>query len=158
VAGPDSVLDTPLVTYVSIRVRDMDRSARFYTELLGFEKVGEVRSHPKIGSKILMMRHPRTGEQLELNWYPDGGQFGVPFVNGEALDHIGVRVADVPALIERARAFGSVPADLRPVWDYPYNIGDDGLRVAYLLDPDGNQIEIYDIRGLSVNAPFGGQY
>ena len=148
----------PLVTYVGIRVRDIDRSARFYTELLGMEPIDGVRVHPELNSKTMILRHPRTGAQIELNWYPSSGQFDVPFVTGEALDHIGVRVPDLPALIERARALGSEPADLRPFRDYPYHTEANGLRIAYLLDPDGNQVEVYEIPGLSVDAPYNGEY
>ncbi|HTS32945.1 MAG TPA: VOC family protein [Thermoplasmata archaeon] len=155
-AGPGS--GSPLVTYVAIRVTDFERSLRFYTSLFGFEAVGTVRSHPRLGSKIVMLRNPRTGQQLELNWYPPGSRFGTPYVAGEALDHIGVRVPDLPKVIEKARELGSVPVDLRPFLDLPFQNEAEGIRVAYLQDPDGNQIEVYDIAGLSVDAPFGGGY
>lgn len=147
-----------LGTYIAIRVTDFDRSLKFYRSLLGFEAVGTMRSHPRLGSKILMLRHPRTGQQLELNWYPPGCRFATPFVAGDALDHIGVRVPDVPQMIERAREVGSIPVDLRPFLDFPYQNEIEGIRVAYLPDPDGNQIEIYDIAGIPLDAPFGGGY
>lgn len=154
----DSGSGLPLLTYIAIRVTDFDRSVRFYTSLFGFEAVGTVRSHPRLGSKILMLRHPRTGQQLELNWYPPGCRFATPYVAGEALDHIGIRVPDVPKMIERAREIGSVPVDLRPFLDFPYQNESEGIRVAYLQDPDGNQVEIYDIAGFPVDAPFDGGY
>lgn len=153
-AGPG----LPLATYLGIRVTDFERSQRFYTSLFGFEAVGEVRSHPRLGSKILMLRHPRTGQQLELNWYPPGCRFATPYVGGDALDHIGVRVPDLPKWIEKARELGSVPVDLRPFLDFPFQNEAEGIRVAYLQDPDGIQVEVYDIAGLSTDAPFDGGY
>ncbi|MCI4334485.1 MAG: VOC family protein [Thermoplasmata archaeon] len=148
----------PLVTYFGLRVTDFERSTLFYTTILGFEPVTPARVNAELHSRNVMLRHPRTGQQLELNWYPPGGQFGVPFVAGEALDHIGVRVPDVPRVLEKAHAIGCEPADLRPFREFPFHTGPNGIRLAYLLDPDGNQIEVYDVASMSVDAPFYGEY
>ena len=147
-----------LMAYVGIRVRDMDRSTRFYTELLGLNVVVPDHKNDRLNSRIVMLRDIKTGQQLELNWYPDGGQFGVPFVPGESLDHIGVRVEDVPAFLEAAKKVGGKVADLRPYRDYPYHKNPEGNLSAYVEDPDGNVLEIYDAPGYSLDDVFEGGY
>ena len=150
--------DAPLLTHLALRVTDLDRSLRFYTELLDLAPVTPVRDIPGIGARIVVLRHTRTHQQLELNWYPPGSQFGPPFVPGEAFDHLGVRVANVDRFLERARAFGCEPRDLRPFRDFPVHRQENGFRVAYVTDPDGNLIAAYEIPWMSIDAPIGGEY
>lgn len=152
--GPSA---SPRVIYTGIRVTDIERSLKFYSELLGFEPMTGIRSNPKLQSKNVLLRNPKTGHQIELNWYTEGGPFGVPFVVGEGLDHLGVHVADLPAFLERARSLGASLADLRPYRDHPMEAGGP-FRVAYLYDPDGHMIEAYDIQGVPVDTPFSGGY
>jgi catechol 2,3-dioxygenase-like lactoylglutathione lyase family enzyme len=150
--------DAPLLTHLALRVTDLDRSVRFYTGLLDLEPVTPVREIPGIGARIVVLHHPRTHQQLELNCYPPGGQFGTPFVPGEAFDHFGVRVANVDRFLERARTYGCDPLDLRPYREYPVHRQENGFRVAYVADPDGNTIAAYEIPWMSIDAPFGGEY
>jgi catechol 2,3-dioxygenase-like lactoylglutathione lyase family enzyme len=147
-----------LLAYLGIRVRDIERSTKFYTELLGLKVI--IPDHPNavLQSRIVMLRDPKTGQQLELNWYPDGGQFGVPFVTGESLDHLGVRVEDVPAFLELAKRLGGKAADLRPYRDYPVHRHPEGNSAAYVEDPDGNILEVYDAPGYSIDDEFEGGY
>ncbi|HTS32940.1 MAG TPA: VOC family protein [Thermoplasmata archaeon] len=151
-----------LLTYIGIRVRDMDRSTKFYAELLGLVPIVPDHANPKLQSRIVMLRHPKTGQQLELNWYPDGGQFGVPFVAGESLDHVGVRVDDVPGFLEAAEKLGGRVHDMTPYRDYPFHEyvepGSKGAKVGYVEDPDGNILEVYDAPGESLDATFDGGY
>ncbi len=123
--------------YVGIRVTDLDRSVRFYTELLGLkeERRGDSR---KSGLGIwIVLRDDVSGARLELNWYPPESKYATPYAPGEGLDHIGFVVDDVratyAALLERgAEATGVTPGDTED-W------------TAYVKDPDGNWIEIYQL-------------
>jgi len=147
-----------IMAYIGIRVRDMDRSMKFYSELLGLKTIIPEHKNDLLSSRIIMLRDEKTGQQLELNWYPDGGQFGVPFVPGESLDHIGVRVDDVPAFLEEAKRLGGKVADLRPYRDFPSHKNPEGNTAAYVEDPDGNILEIYDAPGYSIDDVFEGGY
>ena len=107
--------------HMLLKVADIDRSRRFYTDLLGFT--------------------PRNAKPLA-----DGRPF-VPFMQGLALtsggvekspqiDHIAFKAKDVPAIAARLKQ-ANVKFD-RDLHDGLY-----GLTI-YVYDPDGNMIELFD--------------
>ncbi|MFZ0699252.1 MAG: hypothetical protein WAN74_03570 [Thermoplasmata archaeon] len=51
--------------------------------------------------------NPRSKQHLELNCDPPGSQFATRFVVGEGLDHIDVRVRDLPGVGRRRRRYGA---------------------------------------------------
>jgi catechol 2,3-dioxygenase-like lactoylglutathione lyase family enzyme len=126
--------------------------------LLELTEVVPDHTNPELGSRIVMLRHPETGQQLELNWYPDGGQFGVPFVPGESLDHIGVRMEDVPAFLKWAEELGGKVAELHPYRAYLVHTYATGNTAAFVEDPGGNILEVYDAPGYSMEDPCEGGY
>jgi catechol 2,3-dioxygenase-like lactoylglutathione lyase family enzyme len=120
--------------YSGVRVRDLERSVRFYTTQLGLKERG--RGHPAHGGVWVLLQDPRTRQRLELNWYPEGSPHATPYVAGDGLDHIGFHVSRPAALYRRLVAAGAQPA-LDPN-------GKNGLRgVYYLKDPDGNWVELF---------------
>ncbi|HXQ92072.1 MAG TPA: VOC family protein [Nitrososphaerales archaeon] len=123
-----------VLRYFGIRVTDLDRSVKFYTELLGLRKMrGGKMSH---GGKWVLLEDPRSHQRLELNWYPNNSPFATPFETGEGLDHIGFKVQDPSSEFKRVRAKGAVPA-LVPK-------DKNGVKgIYYLKDPDGNWIEFF---------------
>lgn len=131
-----------LLTYTGIRVRDKDRSTRFYPELLGLVPSYQDHTIEETGSRAAMLRHPRACHQLELNRYSEGGQFEIPFVASESLDHLGVRVEDVPALLESAERLGGKVHDMRPYRNFPCHKSPEGSTVGYVETPDGNILEV----------------
>jgi len=118
--------------YTGIRVRDLDRARRFYTEGLGLkpERSGRMRA----GGIWQELRDPATNAMLELNYYPGDP----PYREGDELDHLGFRVTDLDASITRLTNLG---ARLRIP---PFDEGD--VRLAFLSDPDGVWIELYETR------------
>ncbi|HZY70110.1 MAG TPA: VOC family protein [Thermoplasmata archaeon] len=144
---------------VGIRVTDLARSIAFYTELLDLEELA--RGSDGIDTSVLF-RDRRSGQRLELNHYGEESPFWAPFVPGEGLDHLEVRVRDVPQMVERLRAHGVHPVN-RELWVNRRATGalnvdpetakmmqqeiwttQSGHRVAYVRDPDGNHIALYD--------------
>ena len=115
---------TPGVTeyaHMLLKVADIERSKRFYIDLLGF---------------TLRQAKPLA----------DGRPF-VPFLQGLALtsggverspqiDHIAFKAKDVPAIAARLKQ-----ANVR--FDRDLHDGLYGLTI-YVYDPDGNMIELYD--------------
>ncbi len=123
--------------YCGIRVTDLDRSLRFYTGLLGLKEAR--RGHGYLGedkSVWVLLRDEKSGQQLELNWYPEGHPYHVPYVPGEGLDHIGFVVDDVSRTYQELVAQG-VESILGPEETEGW--------LAYLKDPDGNWIEMYQL-------------
>jgi ureidoacrylate peracid hydrolase len=107
--------------HMLLKVSDIDRSERFYIDLLGFE----VR---------------------KANPLPDGRPF-VPFKQGLALtnggprepqqiDHIAFKADNVRAIAERLRK-----SNVKFYQDLHNGIY--GLTI-YVADPDGNKIELYE--------------
>jgi len=120
--------------YTGIRVTDFDRSLRFYTEQLGLR---ELRKKDARGDGLgiwVVLQDAESGQRIELNWYPEGSRHATPYVPGEGLDHLGFVVDDVAETYERLVAAGAEPAI--PPSEY------EGWT-AYVKDPDGNWIEVY---------------
>jgi catechol 2,3-dioxygenase-like lactoylglutathione lyase family enzyme len=142
-----------------IRVTNLERSITFYTELLDLEELKRVVDKD---SGYVLFRDRRSGQRLELNWYPETSPFWAPYVPGEGLDHLEVRVRDVPSLLDRLRPKGITPVNRKlfvnqtaverlrsdPEWAQAMKedvwVTSAGHRVAYISDPDGNLIALYD--------------
>ncbi|SNT63979.1 hypothetical protein SAMN05421812_11652 [Asanoa hainanensis] len=108
---------------VRLGVRDLDRSTRFYRDLLGFTEVRDG----------LLSAGPALVELTEIG--PDGtiGDWVNDDLQG-GVRHVGLKVSDVDDRIRRLEAAGvtvlSPPADV---------LGD--VRIAFFLDPDGARLE-----------------
>jgi lactoylglutathione lyase len=121
------------ITYVGIRVTDLERSLRFYCDGLGLQERGRgTMSH---GGTFVGLEDPESRFQLELNYYPPGSAFARPYVVGEGLDHLGLDVKDARALIERLRGMGARVAIEPWLEAHRYWIG-------FVEDPDGIWVEI----------------
>ena len=120
--------------YTGIRVTDFDRSLRFYTELLGLKELWRKDARAEGLGIWVVLQDAASGQRIELNWYPEGSRHSVPYVAGEGLDHLGFVVDDVAETYERLVAAGAEPAI--PPSEY------EGWT-AYVKDPDGNWIEVY---------------
>jgi catechol 2,3-dioxygenase-like lactoylglutathione lyase family enzyme len=121
------------LSYVGIRVTDLNRSVRFYTEGLGPKESGRgVMDH---GGVFVALEDPTTKQQLELNWYPNGSPYNTEFVPGDGLDHIGFMVADARACYRELQKLGATTA-IEP-W-----VERGKFVIGFLKDPDGNWIEL----------------
>jgi len=127
----------------------MERSLQFYRDIFGLKETARGGSEEG-GAVYVLLRDPRSGQKLELNWYssdPKKSLFGIPFVVGEALDHLEVRVESVPEILTRLEKLGIKAVDMRPYFDpdeYSYGTNSKGHRMAFIKDPDGIQICLYD--------------
>ena len=122
--------------YVGIRVTELERSIRFYSEGLGL--VERKRGRMSHGGIFVELVDPETNAQLELNWYPPGSPYATPFVPGEGLDHLGFEVEDARATIAKLVAMGARTAVEPWVEEGRYWIG-------FVEDPDGLWVEVQSI-------------
>jgi lactoylglutathione lyase len=125
-----------VLEYTGIRVRDMARSVRFYTEGLGL-RVGPS-GRMSAGGLWQELKDPESGAVLELNFYPGEP----PYREGDELDHLGFRVENVDATVHRLESLGGrvrIPA---------FSEGDE--RLAFISDPDGAWVELYETRAEEV--------
>jgi lactoylglutathione lyase len=117
--------------YAGIRVRDLKRSIAFYTKGFGMKVVA--RGKMPHGGKYVHLVTPGTPMRLELNWYPKGSRFYVPYRKGEELDHLAFTVGDVRAAYQTLRQMGAGSAV-----DPEHSEGTE----VYVKDPDGIWIEL----------------
>jgi lactoylglutathione lyase len=123
-----------VLRYTGIRVTDLERSLKFYTELLGLKLYRTGTMHH--GGKWVLLSDSRSHQRLELNWYPKSSPFATPYVPGDGLDHIGFKVKDPASTFKKLVKKGAKPA-LVP----DQKNGVQGIY--YLKDPDGNWIEFF---------------
>ena len=120
------------IDHVSINVRDLEASARFYTEVLGFRRLETVAMGG--GFSITYFGIPGGG-RLELFDY-HGASRQTPREESEVgLRHLAFTVDDV-AGVERLLRARDVPIVL-PTTDIPAL----GARVLLFLDPNGVTLE-----------------
>ncbi|MGP8073152.1 MAG: VOC family protein [Thermoplasmata archaeon] len=127
------------LSYAGIRVTQLERSVRFYTQAFGLVEVQRGDNSTRGKGIFVLLRDPWSGQKLELNWYPPGSEFATPYQPGEGLDHIAFRVANLPQTLEELKKAG-----VERVGGSADHTLPGGARVAYVKDPDGNWIELYD--------------
>jgi catechol 2,3-dioxygenase-like lactoylglutathione lyase family enzyme len=142
-----------------LRVTNLERSVEFYARILDLE---ELKRGGDEDGRYVLFRDRRSGQRLELNWYPESSPFWTPYHPGEGLDHIEVRVKDVPTFLARLAPLGIRPVN-RQLWVNPEAVRklqsdpksveqmrqevwttSTGHHVAYIQDPDGNHLALYD--------------
>ena len=120
--------------HTMIRVRDLDASLQFYTNLLGM-KLLRKRDYP--GGKFTLAfvgygdESNNTVIELTHNW----GQ-AEPYDLGSAFRHLAVGVPDVYKTCERLASAGvKIPRPAGPM-------AHGGSVIAFIEDPDGYRIEL----------------
>jgi lactoylglutathione lyase len=119
--------------YFGIRVRDLKRSIRFYSRVLGLKQVHKgTMGH---GGVFVHLKKTGSSQRLELNYYPPGNRFYEKYRTGTEMDHIGFWVEDVDRTYARAISRGAKRAAA------PFS--NNRERLAYVKDPDGIWIEFF---------------
>lgn len=93
-------------TYIGIRVKNMEDSIKFYTEVLGMKLLGRQKIITTKG-ETAGLQSPGSELVLELNHYEDGSPFATPYEACEGLDHLGFKVDDVKVAFEGLRSKGA---------------------------------------------------
>src|SRR6188768_2481021 len=82
------------------RVNDLERTVKFYREVLGLTEVRRHKS-PR-GSELVFLKAPESEELVEICCYPASG----PVVIGPDLTHLAFQVDDIEAFAKHAAARG----------------------------------------------------
>ena len=123
------------ILHTMIRISDMERSIRFYTEILGM-KVLRVLDQPEDKYTLTFLGYSGESEStvLELTYNYDVSDYDV----GNAYGHIAIGVSDIKQAVgdikKRGGQFSVLPTQLK---------GTDE-SIAFLSDPDGYQIELIE--------------
>ena len=86
--------------YVALNVSDLERSRRFYRDVLGLQETGRHKS-PR-GSELVFLKAPDSEEEIELCSYPASGPVQVP----PDLTHLAFEVDDLAAFAKQLEAKG----------------------------------------------------
>ena len=119
--------------HTMIRVGDLDRSIRFYTDVLGM-KLLRHKEYPdgKFTLAFLGYGDERNNTVLELTY-----NWGVENYNiGNAFGHLAIEVDDVYRAAERIREMGG------EIIREPGPMNAGTTIIAFVKDPDGYEIEL----------------
>ncbi|HEU5394864.1 MAG TPA: VOC family protein [Candidatus Methylomirabilis sp.] len=121
--------EAPRIVHVSLRVRDLEASSRFYQQLFGFRRLGG-----DSRSKDHVSRHLTDGViDLALIEYPeDRGRADCPTPGATpGIHHFGVAVADLEAWTRRVREAGGQL--LTPPGEVPVKFRDPDGAICELV-------------------------
>ena len=136
VAAPQTATTTaPSVRFgfVKFVVQDLEAMRSFYERAFGLA-VAQTIDQPDFMELILRRPGEETGFSLILFWYRNGPEVAV----GSAHGPLGLFVRDVDAAYAHAVKEGAT------AHREPYDTG--AMRVAFVLDPEGREIEIISMR------------
>jgi lactoylglutathione lyase len=119
--------------HTMLRVRDLDASIRFYTDLLGMKELRR-RDVPdgKYTLAFVGYGDEATHAVVELTY-----NYGVDkYEMGDAFGHLAIGVPDVYAACDRLRAGGA------KITREPGPLKFGTVHIAFVEDPDGYKIEL----------------
>lgn len=117
--------------HTRMRVSDIDRTIRFYTDVLGLD-VLERKTSPR-GSHLAFLRVPHSEELIELASFPPSGPVKVQ----EDLVHLAFQVDDLDDAVRQLNDMGV------PITDGP-TVTSSGSRFIFIDAPDGYEIELIE--------------
>lgn len=141
------------VESVGITVKDMNRSLKFYTEVLGFKKISDNEykgeSFEKLegvfGLNIRVARLQLGDEFIELTDYLTTGGRSIPEdakSNDLFFQHIAIVVSDMDKAFRQVKKYNVEFVSTAPQ-TLPKSIpGAEGIRAFYFHDPDDHNLEL----------------
>ena len=127
----------PRIRHTMLRVKELDRSIAFYTEVLGME-VFRRRDNEGGRYTVAFLGYGSEASdpaiELTYNWGQDDG-----YELGTGFGHIAIGVPDIYGVCARVEAMGmEVPRPPGPL----KHSGPNGPVIAFIRDPDGYAIEL----------------
>lgn len=113
------------------RVNDLERTVRFYVDVLGLEEVKRQKS-PR-GSELVFLKAPQSEELVEICHFPGAGSVQVQ----PDLTHLAFEVASLAGFEKHLAAHGLKFSD------GPTTTA-SGNRIAFVDAPEGYEIELIE--------------
>jgi len=117
------------VNHVTYNVRDKELAARFWEDVLGVKRIPK-----QVDSDHIIWLQIPSGAMVHLIETPDGPS--IPSHHGA------FEVDDIEAANKAVIAMGIETTDI--------NTRNDGQRVFFINDPEGNRIEICTVSGFGI--------
>jgi catechol 2,3-dioxygenase len=125
------MIRTDRIGHIVLKVRNLERSRRFYTEVLGLDIMREL---PQLGM-VFLASNRRDHHEIALAEV--GLHAGAPKETDAGLAHIAFRLKGEDEL--RA-AYRELKERSVPIC---FTVDHGVTKSVYFLDPDGNQLEVY---------------
>jgi len=116
--------------HTRMRVNDIERSVKFYTEALGLT-ASRRHTSPR-GAQLVFLTTPGSEEEIELCQMPPGAE---PVKVQPDLMHLAFEVTDLEAFAKEAASKGY------PLSDGPTKSG-SGSVIAFIDAPEGYEVEL----------------
>ena len=113
------------------RVNDLERTVKFYTEILGLEEVRRHKS-PR-GSELVFLKAPQTDELIEITYFPGSGPVQVQ----ADLTHLAFEVDSLSDFEQHLTRFGLKYSDGPTTTS-------TGTIFAFIDAPEGYEIELIE--------------
>jgi catechol 2,3-dioxygenase-like lactoylglutathione lyase family enzyme len=121
--------------HVAFRVADVERSVKWYADAFGARKV--FHGEPQAGRQELTFLEIAPGQHIEI--FTNGKEKSQTPADAIGYQHYCLVVDDIDATIRHLATMNVHPE--RPVRE-----GRSHYRIAFVADPDGNVIELMEIR------------
>jgi lactoylglutathione lyase len=123
------------ILHTMLRVGDLDRSIRFYTEVIGMKEISR-KDYPDGKFTLAFLGFAKNPEQAEIelthNWGVDRYELGT------AYGHIAIGVDDIYKVCDRIRAAGG------KITREPGPMKHGSTVIAFVEDPDGYKVELIE--------------
>ena len=121
------------ILHSMIRVKDINSSLKFYTELLNMKLDHSKRLED---CELYFLNDEEGTCQIELTYNDETPEDG--YKNGNAFGHFAFSVDSLDEFTKKMNALG---------YEYlyePFDLNGKGSRIAFITDPDGNEIELIE--------------
>ncbi len=115
---------------ICLRVRDIEATLDFYTNLFDFE-IASRRDFPEKKFDLIYLNSPNSAVQIELTYNYDAE----PYTIGDGFSHLGVTVDDLEKMHDICKASAYETGDLK-------GLTDGAPSYFFVTDPDGYRIEV----------------
>jgi lactoylglutathione lyase len=127
--------ERPSVSYVAYRVLDLERSLKFYKDVLGMKERQRIPLESGVLEVLLGYGDANKDAGILLLHNPKRTE---PYTHGDGYHRYIIAVKDLPGLIDHLKAAGT------KVTRGPTRVENLKLSYAFITDPDGYAIELVE--------------
>lgn len=121
--------------HIAIQTRDWDVSQKFYTQVMGMEKIVEFIG----GGRRIALLDIGDGSHLEL--FEPAAELAEATAANDTVTHFALTTTDISAALERVRAAGmEITREPSAV-----NLGGLNVTIAFFTGPNGEVIEFFQV-------------